>query len=388
MAGHHQHAESQAQEHQRPTELGRQTRVQTVAVEFRPEPGEQRTEGDHENGADGRGLPGRPFHAKGGAVHDAFREGHPAAVALLVQTPEQCADHDQGHQDNHAAAFGGGDARKQEFEEPDEQAQAHDHGDHFGHGHFMTAGNGTQKAEVHFHLKHLPHHQHRKAAGEINPPFAADAGEPGRRQCRRIRRFGLSGQMFLAQHELHQTQRHHHPGQTEAVPPADFLADVGHDQRGQGGTDVDAHVENGEARITARVVVGIQAADNGGNVRFEKAHTHRNQRQGGIHDLDGKRILSGLAGDALRRGAGIGHAQLPQHQQQAAEHHRFAHAEPTIGQSATKQRQGIGQTGIGAQQQIAVVIGKQVVLGQIQKQQGLHAIERETLPHLGHEADE
>ena len=213
----------------------------------------------------------------------------------------------------------------------------------------MAAGDGAEEAEVDLHLQDLPDHQHREAASQIDPPFAADAGKPGSRQGGRIRRLGLSGQMFLAEHELHQSQRHHHAGQTEAVTPADFFADIGHDQRGQRGTDVDAHVKNGEARVAARIIVSIKPADDGGNIRFEKAHANRDQRQRGVHDLNGKGVLVGLTGNALRRRAGIGHAQLSEHEQHSAENHRFAHTEPAVGQGAAEQRQSIGQAGVGTQ---------------------------------------
>src|SRR5690606_1509628 len=36
----------------------------------------------------------------------------------------------------------------------------------------------------------------------------------------------------------------------------------------------------------------------------------------------------------------------------------------------------------------AALVGKQEMLGHIEGQEGLHAVEAETLPHLGHEADE
>ena len=75
------------------------------------------------------------------------------------------------------------------------------------------------------------------------------------------------------------------------------------------------------------------------------------------------------------------------HQQQAAENHRLAHPQVAIGQQAADDRHGVDQRGIAAQDLEAIGIGEQVVLGKVQKQQVLHAIEREALPQFGGKTD-
>jgi len=49
--------------------------------------------------------------------------------------------------------------------------------------------------------------------------------------------------------------------------------------RGEEGTDVDAHVENREAGVAADVAGLIETADHGADVGLEHAGAHRDERQ-------------------------------------------------------------------------------------------------------------
>ena len=251
----------------------------------------------------------------------------------------------------------------------------------------MAAEQRRQRAKVDARLQHLPHHHGQQQAAEVDDQLARQAAEHRCLQQGRIRRFRVAEQVLAAPQELHQAQGHHDAGQREAIPPADLLADPGHDQRREERADVDAHVEDGEARVASRVVDGIQAPHDGGDVGLEEAHAHADQCQREVHHLHRERILGASTLGATRRMARVGHAQLTQHQQRAAEHHGLAHAQVLVGQQAAQQRQGVGQAGVGAQQQVAVGVAEEMVLGQVQEQQRLHAVEGKALPHLGQEAD-
>jgi hypothetical protein len=82
-----------------------------------------------------------------------------------------------------------------------------------------------------------------------------------------------------------------------------------------------------------------------------------------------------------------GHAEVAEYQQDAAEQHRPAHAQPAVGQHAAEHRDAVHQATIGTEQVQAGLVAEQVVLGQVQQQQRLHAVEGEALPHFGEEAD-
>ena len=81
------------------------------------------------------------------------------------------------------------------------------------------------------------------------------------------------------------------------------------------------------------------------------------------------------------------HSDMPRHQQDAAKDHRLAHPQPAVGQQAAKHRNAIHQPAIRAQQIQPGLVTKQVVFGEIEQQQRLHAIERKAFPHLGEKAD-
>ncbi|MNV55882.1 hypothetical protein D3C71_1481330 [compost metagenome] len=81
------------------------------------------------------------------------------------------------------------------------------------------------------------------------------------------------------------------------------------------------------------------------------------------------------------------HAGMAQHQQDAAEHHRLAHAQPAVGQQPAEHRDAVHQPAVGAEQVQTGLVAEQVVLGQVQQQQRLHPVEGEALPHFGEEAD-
>jgi hypothetical protein len=82
------------------------------------------------------------------------------------------------------------------------------------------------------------------------------------------------------------------------------------------------------------------------------------------------------------------HACVARDQQQAAEDHRLAHAQETVGQQPADHRHAVHQSAVGAEHVEAGAVAELVVLQQVQQQQRFHSVEGEALPHLGEEADE
>src|SRR5690606_28490470 len=72
-------------------------------------------------------------------------------------------------------------------------------------------------------------------------------------------------------------EQHADAGNTEAVVPADALAQVAGEQWCRERTDVDAHVEDREAGVATGATLRIQVADDGGDVRLQQSGTDDNE---------------------------------------------------------------------------------------------------------------
>lgn len=122
-------------------------------------------------------------------------------------------------------------------------------------------------------LNQLPDQQHPRHATGIDPGFARNPRHAFA-QTLRLRRFGMALQIRLAPDEDREPGNHADAGRTEAVFPAIGFTEKRADQTGAQGADIDARVEQREARIAARIIRVIQPADDGADVGLEKAHAH------------------------------------------------------------------------------------------------------------------
>ncbi len=68
-----------------------------------------------------------------------------------------------------------------------------------------------------------------------------------------------------------QTDQHPDRGATKAPVPTDFFSQVSGDQRRKESSQIDAHVEEGEPGIAARVVLAIKLAHHHADAGLEKA---------------------------------------------------------------------------------------------------------------------
>src|SRR5690606_449601 len=81
------------------------------------------------------------------------------------------------------------------------------------------------------------------------------------------------------QREDRETDDHADTGRTEAPVPADLLTQEPRDKLAEEGTDVDAHVEDREARVAALAAFRIQVPDNRRDVRLEQTRAEDDQDQ-------------------------------------------------------------------------------------------------------------
>ena len=73
--------------------------------------------------------------------------------------------------------------------------------------------------------------------------------------------------------------------------------------------------------------------------------------------------------------------------QQAAKGDRFAHANKTVGDETAQHGHRVDQGGVAAQYAETCRVGEQVVLGEVEEQQVLHAVKGETFPQFCGEAN-
>ena len=84
--------------------------------------------------------------------------------------------------------------------------------------------------------------------------------------------------------ENDEAQEHANTRRAKAPGPAIDFAQPATQQCCAEGADVDAHVENCETCVPARVTFGVELADHRRNIGFEKSDTHHNQCQREIED--------------------------------------------------------------------------------------------------------
>ncbi len=181
--------------------------------------------------------------------------------------------------------------------------------------------------------------------------------------------------MAGAEQELGEAQGHADAGQGEAQVPVDLLADGADDQRGGEGTEVDAHVEDGEAAVPARVVGPVvEVADHRRDVGLEQARAERDQREAGEERHTDRQ----------------GQQEVADHDDRAAERDGLPGAEEAVGDPAAREGQQVDHRRVDAvdgardghlHAEAAVGDGG----GHVEHQQGTHAVVAEALPHLAHE---
>ena len=83
---------------------------------------------------------------------------------------------------------------------------------------------------------------------------------------------------------LRQAKQHTDAGRREAEMPIDALREVSGDERTNERAEVDAHVEQGESGVAARVPLPIERADERAHVRLQQAGADDDQAQAGVEE--------------------------------------------------------------------------------------------------------
>ena len=163
-------------------------------------------------------------------------------------------------------------------------------------------------------LQHLPGCEHRQQATQVDGPLLADAKRGLLQQQGVVAGFRQTVQVFLPVQKGRQADHHADARGAKAVTPAEGLSEIAAQQGRGKGADVDAHVEDGKARIAPRIVRAVEAAHDGGDIRLEKSHADDDQRQGKIKCLQCACIAHHSVPDLARLFALQGHTQMTQRQ--------------------------------------------------------------------------
>ena len=134
-------------------------------------------------------------------------------------------------------------------------------------------------------MNQLPDHGHHQEAARINGPLDIHPGDThALGQPLRVFRLAVAQEGALPPLENDEAQQHANTRRAKAPGPAIDLTQPATEQCCAEGADVDAHVENREARITTGVSLGIELTDHCRNIGFEKSDPDHNQRQREVED--------------------------------------------------------------------------------------------------------
>ncbi|EEF93692.1 hypothetical protein CATMIT_01675, partial [Catenibacterium mitsuokai DSM 15897] len=204
------------------------------------------------------------------AVDDLVGEEGEGAAGLFEEHPEQDVEgEDDQHRDDLVALL-------RAFAEAFHQQQAAQAQEHRGQ-HALQRGGAHRQQEVHRRDRDQRAEEHVHDLARILLAFRrhADALEAG-----------------AAEPEPHQADQHAHAGGDEhhlvvrqRFAAEDLLGQVLGQQRRQHRAEVDAHVEDGEARVAALVGDRVELADHGRDVRLEQAVAADDRGQAELEDL-------------------------------------------------------------------------------------------------------
>ena len=266
--------------------------------------------------------------------------------------------------------------------EDDVERKHHDHHQHAVAGHIAVLDGFSNQAVHHVHcggsqkVSDDPvvddeqvqdrNGEQGRGDGELVPVQS----QIGRRvQLLGIRRHGSVLVVLAAHPEGQGAEDHAEASQSESIMGAVDVAHLRTDRRGQQGPDIDADVEDGEAGVAAGVVIGVELADNRGDVGLEVAIAHDD----GAH----AHVEPGVGSPENQ--------EFPDAHQDAAQHHRIAVAQKPVGNAAAQHRSGVHQGGVGSVNAEGLGIAHREGLDEVEGEEGAHAVVAEALPHLGKE---
>ena len=356
--------EARTQQDDADAELRRRRRFPAPLVEPQPQAREDRSQKHDIDRVDRLEDRGRDVHAEEGPIDLFVGIDVERRTRLLEQRPEERlqSDEEQGREDAVAV-----DLVQLRHRFPQEI------GDDDG-----TAG-GKQSADHTLVLNQHPDDGDADDAPEIDGIFHRNSHH-GFGQHRRIAGFAAAAKRRTPPDEDDEAEQHADAGGAEAPGPAIGLAEIAGDRGTGRRADVDAHVEDGEGRIAARVALAVKLTDDGGDVGLQEADAHDDEGERQPEDVEHRRILS--AGPLER------HQAVADGEEDGAELHRLSLPDITVGEIAADHRRDVDQRRVSAVDDVSLLLGKQPMLHQIEDQEGAHPVIGEALPHLGEEQDE
>ena len=176
-------------------------------------------------------------------------------------------------------------------------------------------------------------------------------------------------QQTLRAREGHHADGHHNGREPKSQVPRVGLAHGDAEVAAEQRSHVDARIEQGEARVPARVALLVERAHHGGDIRLEEA---------GAHDVEGDAEEEEL----LRVD---GEHQAADDHQRAAPEQRLAEPEDLVREQPAHEGEGVDE-GLGrAVLQVRRVLRHHELVDHEEGQHAAHAVEAEALPHLGEE---
>lgn len=287
-------------------------------------------------------------------IHKVTREKIERGARLLEQRPEQAVGHEE-----------------------------HQHGDVALQ---LDAIPGTQAAhyEIGHQQQHQPHHhvaEYRALAQQEvderhHEQRPAQYNQHGLQALTACGRFADVAQQAGTELEHHDPEDHANAGSQETVLVTESRADDGGAENGRKkGTGIDAHVEDRESGIAARIARTVKSAHHGRDIGFEQSvarHDHRQAHQKPLQVRDQQH-------------------EHPRRHQGAAQQYGALVPEVTIGKETAENAGGIDHGGVTAVSEARLLVGlalrkmAEEGIGDIDGQQGAHAVEAEALPEFGAE---
>ena len=182
----------------------------------------------------------------------------------------------------------------------------------------------------------------------------------------------LCREVLASEGVLQQADPHADRGDREAPVEAEGRLQQARQDGAEERAEVDAEVEQREARIAARVLGGVQRADHGGRVGLQSAGA-----QGDEHEADADAREAGQDGER----------DVPGHDDDGADEQHALRAEHPVGQPRPHDRGQVDGAAVGADDAgRGGLVHREAALGdgvvEVDEEDALHPVEAEALPHL------
>ena len=357
---HHQHHEGEAVEDEPESEFARDGRIRFAHLD--PHPCCNRCQHDDAERVD-RLEPRIREHEAARAeevtIHDLIGQERERTARLLEEHPKQDV---KGEDDQHRDGAVALDLPLAHAFHQNHHAQ---HDEHRGQQPLQSVGADRQEE--------VDHWNHDQRAESDVEHLAAPAAV-------RLRRTADPLQLPAAEPEPHHADQHADTGRDEH----DFVGrhrlaaeDTVREPSGQNGCDertgVDAHVEDGESRIAARIAYRIELSDHRRDVGFEQTVA---RDDGGEPKLEDRVVRH------------RDHEQAGRHDHRTQQNRTLV-AEDAVGRVAAEDRGRVHKGQVCAVNQIRRRLTRLVAAVElrdhVQHQRPAHAVEGEALPKLGHE---